>query len=135
MTQEGAEVISSWSLTVKSLHLSLSQGWLTDSASRTPSAAPGKPAHHWHFACQSEMTDLARRAYESPLIVIPPLPFFWDSPASVSPSPFWSDFWRISAEQMSLSGHPTSHTVLPFAQTAHYAADVPPLSRDGEREQ
>lgn len=80
------------------------------------------------------MTALARRASESPPIILTPLPFFWDSPVSVSPSPFWSYLCRLSAEPMSLGGHPASRTVLPFTQTANSTAEVLPL-HDGGREQ
>lgn len=48
---------------------------------------------------------------------------FWDSPASVSTSPFWSYFGRIS-EELSPSRQPMSHIAFSFTQTANYAADV-----------
>lgn len=55
----------------------------------------------------------------------PPPPFLWDSLTPALPSGPQSYYCRCSAEQVSLSGHPTSCTIMSFTQTAHHAADVP----------
>lgn len=55
----------------------------------------------------------------------PPPPFLWDSLTPALPSGTQSYYCRCSAEQVSLSGHPTSLTIMSFTQTAHHAADVP----------
>lgn len=97
------------------------------------SAAPGnmaQPACRQCIARQRGVVDVGRQVSNSPL-VLPPPPFLWDSPAPAFPSWSQSYFGRRSAEQMSLSGHLTSLTIMSFTQTANYVADVPRLQSQG----